>query len=112
MALSANSPRTLSVVDRHESELPVKGSAHIFAGSAVTAASGVLEPLVVADGVFVGFATREANNSAGSDAAINVNVVDKGYVTIPVVGVTGNSNFDAAVYASDDNTFTLTSTSN
>ena len=93
-------------------ELPVVASDIIYEGSAVgDNASGYARPLVAAD-PFLGFAEQMADNSAGVAGAINVRVRERGKVVAPVTGVTGVGDVGALVYMSDDDTYTLTSTSN
>lgn len=110
MALAANTPRTHQIGD-HE-EYPVAATSRVFEGSAVGEnASGYARPLVAAD-KFLGFAIEEANNTAGSAGAIRAIVRTKGRVPLTVVGSSITSNDRPDVYASDDGTFTLTSTGN
>jgi hypothetical protein len=52
------------------------------------------------------------DNSAGAAGALNVRVKPRGRVILPVVGVTAVTDEGATVYASDDDTFTLTATGN
>lgn len=93
------------------SEYPMVATDIIYEGSAVGLASGLARPLVAGD-TFVGFCEQQADNSAGAASAINVRTKDRGKVIADVVGVTGVTNVGTAVYMSDDNVFTLTSTSN
>jgi hypothetical protein len=91
---------------------PVIASDIIFQGAAVGEnGSGYARPLVATD-PFLGFAEEKADNSAGAAGAINVRVKSKGYVKLPIASIAITSNDRPAVYASDDNTFTLTATSN
>lgn len=93
-------------------EYPVIGADIIFQGAAVGEnAAGYSRPLVAAD-VFQGFAVAKADNSAGAAGDIRVTVEQKGFVTLPISGLAITSNDRAPVYASDDDTFTLTATSN
>ena len=93
-------------------EYPVVASDIIYEGSAVgDNASGLARPLVAAD-PFLGFCEQQADNSAGAASAINVRVKDRGKVVANVVGATGVGDVGTAVYMSDDDVFTLTSTSN
>ena len=93
-------------------DYPVIASDIIYEGSAVGEnGSGYARPLVAAD-PFLGFAQRKADNSAGAAGAINVTVRTRGKVQLAIssIGITANDR--PAVYASDDDTFTLTATSN
>lgn len=93
-------------------DLPVVAADIIYEGAAVgDNASGYARPLVAAD-PFQGFADRKADNSAGAAGAINVTVRQRGRIVLDVAGVTGVADEGSAVYASDDDTFTLTSAGN
>ncbi|MEX0599059.1 MAG: hypothetical protein WD205_00370 [Rhodothermales bacterium] len=111
MALSANTPRTYQVGDKED--YPVAASAQVYEGAAVGEnASGYARPLTAGD-PFLGLAEFEADNSAGSAGDIRVRVKKKGNVLLAVTGASAiTANDRPAVYASDDGTFTLTSTSN
>lgn len=92
-------------------DLPVIAADIIYEGAAVGLAATGARPLVAID-KFVGFAVRKADNSAGAAADINVRTRRSGAVQIPVVGVTGVGDLSKQVYASDDDTFTLTALNN
>jgi hypothetical protein len=92
-------------------EVPAVASDIIYRGSAVGDTSGTARPLVAGD-AFLGFADATADNSAGSASAINVRVRSRGYVKLAITSVASTDDIGATVYASDDNTFTLASTSN
>lgn len=107
--LSADTPRTFEVGDRNE--FPVISADIIYEGAAVglVAASGHARPLTSAD-TFVGFAEKQADNSAGAAAAINVRVIKKGAILLVVTGAV-ITDVGLPVYASDDNTFSFIKTS-
>ena len=109
--LSENSPRTYQVGDIEE--YPVIASDIIYEGAAVGEnASGYSRPLVAGD-PFQGFAEAKVDNSTGSAGDLNVRVKAKGRIVVAVAGASAvTANDRPAVYASDDDTFTLTSTSN
>tara|TARA_Y100000310_G_scaffold217283_1_gene218351 strand:- start:141 stop:572 length:432 start_codon:yes stop_codon:yes gene_type:complete len=94
-------------------EVGVIASDIIFLGAAVgeSSATGTARPLVAGDN-FLGFAEAKADNSAGAASDINVRVRQQGVITCDVVGVTAITDLGDDVYMSDDNVFTLTSTSN
>jgi hypothetical protein len=92
-------------------EFPAINADIIYEGSAVGLSSGNARPLVAGD-QFVGFCTERADNSAGAAAAINVKVLQRGLAVLAVTGVTAASDVGKAVYASDDDTFTLTASTN
>ena len=92
---------------------PVIAGDTIFEGAAVGEnASGDSRPLQAGD-VFQGFAVETVNNESGAAGDQSVDVKTKGRVELDVVGVSAKTvNDRPAVYASDDDTFTLTPTSN
>ena len=93
-------------------DLPMIAADIIYEGAAVGEnAAGYFRPLVAAD-PFAGFAERTVDNSGGAAGAVNVRVKPRGRVILPVVGVTAVTDEGATVYASDDDTFTLTLTGN
>lgn len=92
-------------------DLPVAATTQIFEGCAVgDNASGYMRKLVAGDD-FRGFCDRQADNSTGAAGDINVRVRREGCVRLPITSV-AITDVDKPVYASDDNTFTLTATSN
>ena len=93
-------------------EYPVIASDIIYSGAAVGEnGSGFARPLVAGDR-FLGFAYQQANNSAGAAGAINVKVYTKGVIQLPIASLAITANDRPVLYASDDDTFTLTSTNN
>ena len=108
--LIKNEARTYQVADRED--YPVVADDIIYEGAAVGEnGSGYSRPLVAGD-TFQGFAVSKVDNSGGAAGAKLVNVKASGRVVLPIAGVDVTSNARAAVYASDDNTFTLTATAN
>lgn len=87
--------------------LPVVASDIIYEGAAVgmVLASGHCRPLAATD-VFVGFSQRQADNSAGAAAAINVQLVKSGEIQLAVTGAL-ITDVGQPVYATDDDTFTF-----
>ncbi len=93
-------------------EYPVIAADIIYRGAAVGEnASGYSRPLVAGD-VFQGFAVAKADNASGAAGDIRVTVEQKGFIELPISGLAVTANDRAPVYASDDDTFTLTATSN
>lgn len=83
----------------------------IYEGAAVgDNGSGYARPLVAGD-PFLGFAQAKADNSAGAAGAVNVTVKSKGRVQL-AVGSLAITDVGKTVYASDDDTFTLTASTN
>lgn len=107
--LSVDTPRTFEIGERNE--FPVSAADIIYEGAAVglVAASGHAQPLTASD-LFVGFAEKQADNSAGVAAAINVRVRKKGAIVLPVSGAV-ITDVGMPVYAGDDNTFSFIKTS-
>lgn len=108
--LAANKSRAYEIGDINA--LPMVGTDIIYEGSAVgDNGSGLARPLVAAD-PFLGFAVRTADNSAGAASAMRVEVKERGKIELAVTGAASADDVGVAVYASDDDTFTLTSSSN
>lgn len=103
--LAANKQRPYELGQRND--LPVIASDIIYEGAAVglVDATGHARPLTAADR-FAGFAVAKADNSAGTAAAINVEVVNIGQIELAVSGAV-ITDVGLPVYASDDDTFTL-----
>lgn len=94
------------------SEYPVIAADIIYRGAAVGEnGSGFSRPLVALD-PFQGFAEANVNNAAGAAGDKTVFVRQKGFVTLPIAALAITANDRPAVYASDDDTFTLTSSGN
>ena len=108
--LAANVQRDFQVGDRES--YPVIASDIIYEGAAVGEnAAGYARPLVAAD-PFLGFAITKVDNSDGAAGAARVEVKTRGKVKLAISAIAITANDRVAVYASDDNTFTLTDTSN
>jgi hypothetical protein len=84
----------------------------IYQGSAVGEnGSGYSRPLQAGD-VFQGFALEQCDNSAGSAGDKTVKVRTRGRVVLAISAIAITANDRPPVYASYDNTFTLTAGSN
>jgi len=103
--LANNKPRAFEGGTRNE--LPAIASDIIYEGSAVGVvdATGHARPLNAADR-FAGFAEAQADNSAGTAAAINVRIVESGKIQLAVTGAV-ITDLGQPVYATDDDTFTF-----
>lgn len=108
---TADIPRSYQLGDLEE--YPVIASDIIYEGSAVGEnGSGYARPLVAAD-PFLGFCIENVDNSTGAAGDKLVKVKTRGKIVLTVTGASAiTANDRPAVYASDDNAFTLTSTSN
>jgi hypothetical protein len=110
--LAVDKQRAFQIAERED--YPVVATDIIYAGAAVGEnSSGYARPLAAGD-PFLGFALRRADNAAGAAGAVNVEVQTRGRVVLPVTGATGvtDANHRPLVYASDDDTFTLTASTN
>lgn len=93
-------------------EYPVIAADIIYEGAAVGEnGSGYSRPLLAGD-VFQGFAVEHVDNSTGAAGDRSVIVRTKGRIELPISGLAITANDRAPVYASDDNTFTLTASTN
>jgi len=108
MALTAN--RDVDrYVDQELRALPVKTGAHIYKGAFVGLSGGYAQPLAAGDS-FAGIAYEEVYNT-GADGAKSVRVYTSGDFE-HALGSASRANNGAAVYASSDDTLTLTSSGN
>ena len=107
MALSADNPRTYELGDVNE--LTVASGATIYEGAFTFAlkadGTAVVASPAISTHAFAGIAIEKA--TAGN----RVRVKDRGKVVMPVTGSSAAS-VGAIVYASDDNTLTLTASTN
>lgn len=108
--LAANKLRDYQLGDNEE--YPVIADDKIYQGAAVGEdGSGYSRPLVAGD-PFQGFAIALADNTGGAAGAIGVNVRKRGNIVLPISGLAVTANARPVVYASDDDTFTLTASTN
>lgn len=109
MALSADQPRAYDAdVEPMFNELPVQASAVCYAGGALSHDSnGDVGPLDGSE-TFIGFAEQQVTGTTAG--AKTVKVRQKGAIQIAVTGVDDPNDIGATVYATADNTFTLSST--
>lgn len=90
-------------------DIRVVASDIIYEGAAVgDNGSGYARPLTSGD-PFRGFAARRADNSSGSAGDIECRVRRQGEVELSVTGASAVTDRGKPVYATDDDTFTLTS---
>lgn len=109
MVLSANT--TLAFIRGEQSEAPVKGTTTLYEGVLLGDSSGYVRGLVAGD-LFRGHAAEYIDNSSGSDGDQNVKLYRGIYrlqVTLSGVAIT---DVGKIVYASADDTLTLTPGSN
>lgn len=106
--LSANSNRVFEInEDELYNDVPCVASDIVYAGAAVGSSSGYGRPLSGGD-VFLGFAVAKVDNSSGSAGDKNVRVKQRGTVKLTVTGASAVTDVNSDVYATDDDTFTLT----
>lgn len=91
--------------------LPVAASTKIYQDTFVGLSSGNVRPLQAGD-KFVGIACVQVDNSAGAAGDLVCEVEVGAIVVLAVTGVTGITDVGKLVYASDDQTATLTASSN
>ena len=107
--LAADSARDFELGDINE--LPVIAADIIYEGAIVgDNASGYARPLSAGD-PFRGFAERKVDNSAGSAGDKNVRLLTKGKAKLSITSL-AITDVGKDVYASDDDTFTLTQGAN
>jgi len=107
--LAADKSRAYSLGDIND--MPVIAADIIYEGAAVgDNASGYARPLVAGD-AFRGFALERCDNAAGAAAAKNVRLRRRGRIVLPVTAA-AVTDVDKPVYASDDDTFTFTASTN
>ena len=107
-ALSTDVNRSYELGDINQ--VPVKGATVIYQGAAVGAhSSGYARPIQNGD-KFLGFADEHIDNSGGADGIKTVRVKKRGAVPLDISGV-ALGDIGKSVYATDDNTFTLSDSS-
>lgn len=103
--LAKDTPRRYELGDMND--LPMVQSDTIYEGAAVgDNGSGYFRPLVAGD-PFAGFCVQKAVNAVATDGAENVRVKTKGEIILTITSV-AVTDIGKAVYATDDNAFTLT----
>lgn len=107
--LAADKPRIIEIPDYND--LAVVASDIIYEGAAVgDNGTNAARPLSAGDR-FVGFCEAKVDNSSGAAGAKTVRVRTRGRVQLPISGF-DVGDLGKAVYASDDDTFTLTQSTN
>lgn len=107
--LAAGKSRDFKGADSKRGSLPVVATDIIWHGAAIGSSSGNARPLVAGD-AFQGFAMETVDNSTGSAGAKRVEHVRAGTIKLTVGGVDGTDDVSGKVYASDDDTFSITAT--
>ncbi len=109
--LDKDTPRPYELTGGHPdyNEVPAIATDIIYNGAAVGEATttGTGRPLVGGD-TFMGFCIEQCDNSTGAANAKLIKVLDTGVAWLTVTGGDNINDYDATVYATDDNVFTLT----
>lgn len=107
--LAKDKARTYQLDELVQASIPIIANDIVYAGAAVgeSSSNGTARPLVAAD-TFLGFCYEKVDNTGGSAAALDVKVYSQGFVWLTVTGLDNNDDLGATVYATDDDTFTLT----
>lgn len=105
--LAADTPRSYQLGDIEE--YPVIAADIIYEGACVGEdGNGYARPMASnGTDVFLGFAEQRADNSDGSAGDVRVRVRTRGRVQLTVTGAAITGNDRPAVYALDDNSFTI-----
>jgi hypothetical protein len=116
MALTADTPA--KIMEGDFADYPIAASMKIYEGAlvAIDKTSGLAKNLIADTGDFLaGVAQKLCDNSAGAGAALKVHVRrgrgSKLTIQCAVTGAT-QAGVGLAVYASDENTFTMTASTN
>lgn len=108
--LADSAPRTWEIGDFNEH--PIVATDIVYKGAAGgDNGSGYARPLVAGD-PFLGFSEFTYDNSTGAAGAISGRFQFRGVIKLTVVGASALTDKGKNVYASDDNTFTLTKGAN
>jgi hypothetical protein len=110
MALTANR-EVDHYIDQEIRSFQVAASEHVYKGALVGLSSGGYAQALTAGDAFIGVAYEEVDNSSGSDGDVSVRVYTLGDFGHALSGATV-ADIGSAVYASADDTLTLTSTNN
>ena len=105
-ALAADSNRVYELGDINQ--VPVKGSSIIYQGSAVGGDSSGYARSIQNGDKFLGFADEHIDNSDGGDGIKAVRVRKRGSILLDIYEI-ALGDIGRSVYATDDNTFTLSS---
>ena len=106
-ALATDSNRIYELGDINQ--VPVKGSSIIYQGAAVGGHSSGYARSIANGDKFLGFADEHIDNSGGGDGLKTVRVRKRGAILLDISGV-ALGDIGKSVYATDDNTFTLSDT--
>lgn len=103
--LAKATPRTYTTTEYED--YAVVASDKIYEGSLLGLSSGYVRPLAAGD-TFVGIAVETVDNTSGSAGDVKVRASTTLPFVMDVTGVSDVTSISLPVYASDDNTLTLT----
>jgi len=111
--MAATKDRFLKFEVGDYSHLPLAASAKVYKHTYMGQVSGTntFRPLVAAD-KFAGVSTDSADNTGGAAGAVDVPVKREGRLLESVTGATASTALGTSVYASADDTLTLTASGN
>lgn len=109
-ALNSDVLRTFETQE-DSNALPIASKAKIFSGALVGRTEDGYGRTLQAGDTAAGFAIDAVDNTDGEDGDVMVSVKARGKVSLFISGL-GVADVGKNVYASDDNTFTLTETGN
>lgn len=92
-------------------EVPAAASAKVYSGSFV-GRNGAYGRALVAGDAFLGITLETTDNSSGAAGALGIPLSSGAQIRHAVTGVTGVGDVRKLVYASDDNTLTLSAENN
>jgi hypothetical protein len=107
--LNSDLPRAYEL--GNENSVPIAANTRVYEGMAISVgADGYGKPLSAGER-FIGFALQRCENANGQAGEKNIRILGKGAVVLNVPGLTAND-VAKAVYATADNSFTLTKAAN
>lgn len=112
MPLTTNRPyRFAAVAHDARTRMPLIAAGRVFQGSLLGLSANRARALVAGD-TFLGISESDADNTGGAAGAKECDVVQRGQIIGATVAGSSATSLNAIVYASADDTLTLTSASN
>ena len=93
------------------SEYPMLGGEFMYEGAGVGIKSNGYAPALQTGDKFAGFADERVDNTSGTDGQKTIRTKFKGTVVLPAPSGVSLTDVGSNLFASDDNTFTITSAS-
>lgn len=91
--------------------MPLIAATKVYQGSILGLSANRARPLIAGD-TFLGISRGEVDNTGGAAGAVSVDVITRGQIVGATVAGAAATSLNAPVYASADDTLTLTSGSN